>query len=128
MGIIHSVTGKYKNMNLFTVSKHGGLLVFPVNDIIRLQASSNYTYIFFANNKKLLSAKVLHNFEEQLIPAGFIRIHNSHLVNKDYIKRIDTSGNVYLNDDTIINIARRRRKQVIQYLKGATIDNNILAA
>ena len=114
-------------MKSLTVSTNGGLLIFSLNDVVRLQASSNYTYIHLVNNKKILSTKVLHIFEAALLSEGFIRLHNSHLVNKHFVKSVAPDGNVCLHDDTIIHIARRRKKDVIKQLKEILSDDTIAA-
>jgi len=104
-------------MHPFTLKNNEGALFFSPNDIVRLQGSSNYTLIFFANKEKILTSKVLHVYETILASAGFIRIHKTHLVNAHCITKIDSLGNVYLSDDTIVSIARRRRKEVLLQLK-----------
>ena len=48
----------------------------------------------FTNNGEMITAyKTLKHFEKAL-PTQFFRIHNSFIVNKDYISRIHTGNNV----------------------------------
>jgi two-component system LytT family response regulator len=65
----------------------------------------------------MLIAKVLGEYEEQLSNAGFVRTHRSHLVNRQYITFIDGQGNIVMEDNSRIEISRRKRKEVMTKLK-----------
>jgi len=99
------------------VATSEGLYFFHAGEIVRLEASSNYTYIHFTNRKPMLIAKVLGEYEEQLSNAGFVRTHRSHLVNRQYITFIDGQGNIVMEDNSRIEISRRKRKEVMNELK-----------
>ena len=98
---------------------------FSPEEITRLESNSNYTRIFFTNRKPLLMAKVLKKYEEVLVPMGFIRIHQSHIVNKRYISSIEACGEVVMEDNQTITISRRKRKAVMAALQA---DARILPA
>ena len=99
------------------VATSEGLYFFHAGEIVRLEASSNYTYIHFTNRKPMLIAKVLGEYEEQLSNAGFVGTHRSHLVNRQYITFIDGQGNIVMEDNSRIEISRRKRKEVMTKLK-----------
>jgi two-component system, LytTR family, response regulator len=103
-------------MNILQIKQNNVVFNFDCNEIIRLKASSNYTLIYLSNNTKLLTTKVLLNYEQQLVGEGFIRAHHSHLINSHFIKYIDNRDNIYMNDDTKITVARRRKKDVLLQL------------
>ncbi|HXR81722.1 MAG TPA: LytTR family DNA-binding domain-containing protein, partial [Saprospiraceae bacterium] len=65
-----------------TVATTEGTFFFQPGEIVRLEASSNYTYIHFTNRAKLFTARVLKDFASHLEPMGFIRTHRTHLVNR----------------------------------------------
>ena len=54
-------------------------------EIIRCESSNNYTTFFLAD-EELLVSKPIYEFEEILKDYDFIRCHQSHLVNKKFIK------------------------------------------
>lgn len=56
------------------------------NDIIRCESSNNYSTFFLHNNEELLVCKPIYEYEEILSGYGFIRCHQSHLVNKKFVK------------------------------------------
>ncbi len=92
-----------------------GRFYFSPKEIIRLEASSNYTIIYFADDKKLLTSKVLKNFALQLEPLGFLRTHRTHLVNRNYIHCI-TGDIVIMKDESTAEISRRMKGSVIKAL------------
>ncbi len=93
-----------------------GRYFFSPQEIVRLEASSNYTKIFFSNNSKLISSKVLKDFAAMLEPMGFLRTHRTHLINRQYIHCITPQG-VIMKDDSVAEISRRQKATVLSQLK-----------
>lgn len=96
-----------------------GRYFFSPEEIVRLEASSNYTNIHFSNKKKLLTAKVLKEFEQMLEPFGFVRTHRTHLVNRQYILCVTSEGNIIMKDDSVAEISRRMKSGVMKVLRNA---------
>ena len=105
----------YDNGKL-TVPTCNGTYFFNADEILRLQASSNYTFIYFTNRKPLLMAKVLHDYEALLCHAGFVRTHRSHLVNKKHVLCIDAGGHLIMSDASTAQISRRKKGSVMRAL------------
>ncbi|MCH8332257.1 MAG: response regulator transcription factor, partial [Bacteroidetes bacterium] len=64
-----------------------GLLFIQVKDIIRCEADGSYTHIFLANKDKITVSKILKEFEGLLTEYNFLRVHQSHLINLEHIKK-----------------------------------------
>lgn len=109
------------------ISTTEGRYFFRPEEIVRLQASSNYTYMHFINRKPLLVSRVLADYEELLSAFGFVRTHRSHLVNKSHVMYIDRSGCIIMQDDSRAEISRRKKKQVLKELKNSLIWDNMAA-
>jgi two-component system, LytTR family, response regulator len=99
-----------------TLNRFIGKYFVDANSIIRCEASSNYTKLFFTNQQPLVIAKTLSACATALCDNNFIRIHQSHLVNKNFVKHIGVNGNVFLKDGTICNISRRKKRAAKQML------------
>lgn len=85
---------------------------FQPADILRVEALSNYSKIYFCNRSSVLVLSVtLMRIEEQLPAASFLRIHQSHLINKSYIKKITGGEAKVVELQTGESIAASRRKQ-----------------
>jgi two-component system, LytTR family, response regulator len=97
-----------------------GYVVVDHEDIIRMEAESNYTHIF-CPKKKFTVAKLLGSFEEQLADVGFVRVHSSHLVNLKHVRSYQRGDGGYLvmSDGIAVEVSRSRKKELMRVLLGA---------
>ena len=92
----------------------------PIKEIVRCESSNNYTTFFLTNGTEHLISRPLYEYDEWLTPYGFIRCHQSHLINKKHVKSILNEDSGYLIMDfrtTKIPIAKQRKAQVLALLK-----------
>lgn len=89
-----------------------------IDDILHCEADVNYTHFYFKGGKKLLVTRTLKEFEELLKDRGFLRVHQSHLVNTSAIKEFVKSdgGYLLLEDGKNIPVSTRKRMAVIEAL------------
>ena len=85
-----------------------------IKHIIRCESLNNYTTFYIDNNEKLLISKPIYEYEELLTDYGFIRCHQSHLVNKKFVKSwIKNDGNcLLLEDGTQVPVSRQKKEMV----------------
>ncbi|OIR14213.1 sensory transduction protein LytR [mine drainage metagenome] len=97
----------------------GGISFIEVDNIVSLQADSNYTIIHMNNMQKLVVTKTLKEFEELLDQTQFTRIHKSYIVNMRYIKEYSTTdgGIVKMTDGNQWSISRRQLENFLQKMK-----------
>ncbi len=98
------------------INRFIGKYYVDTNNIIRCEASSNYTKLFFTNQQPLLIAKTLSACATAISDNNFVRIHQSHLVNRNFIAHIARNGNVVLKDGTVCNISRRKKREAREML------------
>ena len=93
-----------------------------ISEICRCESDDNYTHFFLDNGKKMTVSKTLKEFEELLVDYGFIRVHQSHLVNSSHIKSYQKSdgGYIIMNDGSVISISRTKRNEIIGLIKKQT--------
>jgi two-component system LytT family response regulator len=96
-----------------------GIEYVEVNKIIRCQGEGNYTHFYFEENKHLLVAKTLVEFEDLLKEHSFIRVHKTHLVNLQHVLAfVNTDGGVLqLSNGNRVSVSRRRKELVLEILK-----------
>ena len=94
------------------------IMYVRVDDIIRCEASNNYTLFYLQNGEKVLVCKTLKEFAELLTPHNFIRTHQSHLVNLHFVKSFlrEDGGTLLLTDQTKVPISRQNRDIVKEKL------------
>jgi two-component system LytT family response regulator len=95
-----------------------GLLFFNINDIIHLEAQSNYTVIYFSNQHKITASRTLKDFEELLPQNIFFRPHHSHLINLNYIKRYikGDGGQIELQNGAYVDVSRRKKDEFLKVI------------
>lgn len=91
----------------------------PIQSIVRCEADCNYTKLFFENQPKILISKPLKHFEDMLSEFGFIRVHQTHLVNINHVVRVDKAdgGVLVFADGSQVPIAVRKREQLFKLLE-----------
>lgn len=89
--------------------------LIPVKDIVRCESSNNYTTFFLIDGTQHIISKPIYEYEELLDPYGFIRCHQSHLVNKNHIRSILNEDGGYLimeNSGVKIPISKQRKYKI----------------
>jgi two-component system LytT family response regulator len=103
---------------LLVISEKRCNTYIPLDEILFCESDGNYTYIHHILNKseeKTLSTKTLKWYETELQPHGFIRIHQSFMVNKLMIRRFDKISNqILLSNGVTVPVARNRKDTVLQ--------------
>jgi two-component system LytT family response regulator len=102
--------------NIISVHTSLGVYFFSPLEIIRCQASNNYTWFYLTGNRKIFVAKTLGRYEAPLSENNFIRIHRTDIVNKIFVSRVEKSGAVWLKDGTCLTISKRRRSFIQQMM------------
>ena len=106
---MHTTALQTSELNL-----HSGRSVLNVlpEKIIRLEALSNYTYVYLEGHAPILMAKVLHLYDDILRPHGFIRTHKSHLINPRFVSELDPKGKILMQDTSMVAVSRRKKRAV----------------
>jgi two-component system LytT family response regulator len=114
--LLHNIRTTQAEFKL-AISSSDGIFFFNPNQIIRLEAESNYTRFFFTDKKPLIVAKTLGEYEEMLVPHGFLRTHRTHLVNRTYVQSFQPEGYLLMKDNSKVEISRRRKEEVLETLR-----------
>lgn len=93
-----------------------GYLFVNVDGIIHCDADDNNTMIHFTDGHKMLITKTLKDLEELLEGNDFCRIHHSHLVNINHIRKYvrGNAGYVLMTNGTSVNVSRSRKEQFLK--------------
>ena len=99
------------------ISTTEGTLFLPTTDIVRLEAEGSYTTFHLRDKKKLVASRTLKDFATLLDEQRFIRIHKSHVVNRSYVKSILNSHQLLMEDNSTVDVSRRKWDEVKRLLK-----------
>lgn len=105
-----------KKISLHTSDK---IVVVELDHIVRCKADNNYTEFYMSDGQKILVGKTLKYFADMLKDFQFLRVHQSHLVNLQYVKEyIKSDGGYLLLDNKItVPVSVRKRNEVTEALK-----------
>lgn len=89
------------------------------DDIVQVMGESNYSRIILRDGQRIVVSQTL-SMVEQKLPAEFIRIHKSHLINIRYLAQILRRQKLFvLTNGFRAPISRRRAAQVQASLAGS---------
>lgn len=98
----------------------GRVTLLKVDELDFIEADGNYAKLHVGTKAHLLREK-MHDLEERLDPAKFVRIHRSVIVNLDRIKEMHPHFNgdyiVVLQDGRKLRLSRTRRENLEAKLK-----------
>ncbi|WP_440121142.1 LytR/AlgR family response regulator transcription factor [Tenacibaculum sp. Ill] len=105
-----------KKISLNTSDK---IMVVNLDDIVRCQSDNNYTEFFMNDGQKILVGKTLKHFADMLKEYDFLRVHQSHLINIQFIKEFIKSdgGYLVLKNKTTVPVSVRKKNEVINVLE-----------
>jgi len=92
--------------------------VVKLADLVRCEADNAYTTFILVSGEKIVVSKGLGEYAEMLSGYGFVRPHQSHLVNIDYIRKFDKSegGRLVLKDRTSVPVSTRHKNRLLETL------------
>ncbi len=90
------------------------VIFVPIDEIVHLKAEANYTRVFLQNQGEILLSGNLGYYEKLLSDQRFYRTHQSHLINKDHVRKyVKTEGGYFImSDGSQVPIARLKREEM----------------
>jgi len=85
-----------------------------VDDVVRCVADNTYTFFYLSSGEKILISKPLKEYSDLLKPQGFVRAHQSHLVNPKFVKSWlkEDGGLLLMNNGDKIPVSKPNREMV----------------
>jgi len=112
----------YNNPNSFSkmsIAALDGIYFVKLKEIVRFEAEDNYTHIFLNTGEKLTASKTIKSYEENLSHLNFYRVHKSHLINLNYMRKFvkGDGGYLIMDDGKKIEVSRRRRPAFMEQMR-----------
>ena len=98
-----------------------GFEIIQAQDVIHCQSDDNFTLFTLENGDKLMICRTLKYYQEILEPLGFLRIHKSHLVNLDRVRKYikGSGGFVVMSNGAELPVSPRQKSVLIERLAGS---------
>jgi two-component system LytT family response regulator len=90
--------------------------LIELENIVRMEADSNYTHIYLKDKKHITASRTLKEYEELLSTLGFFRVNKAHIINLSHIGKLlrGDGGYVLMTDGKQIEISPVRKKELLQ--------------
>lgn len=95
-----------------------GLIFINLSDIIRCDSDGNYTFFILTSGKKIIASRTLGEYEQMFADDNFFRIHRSHLINLEHVKKYikGEGGYVVMSDNSQVEVSRRNKTDFLEKL------------
>jgi two-component system, LytTR family, response regulator len=116
--LLHNLLDEKNASSRIAIPSQEGLQFVEIAHIIYLEAESNYTIIYVKEGHKITVSKTLKDFEELLPQQLFIRIHHSHIINRNHIQKYirGEGGQVIMTNGKILDVARRKKEEFLKVI------------
>jgi hypothetical protein len=83
----------------------------PVQDLIMIQGDKGYCWLYWRDGSRHITAYPLKHYEDKLPVSQYVRIHQTNLVNIDFIRKVQLTHKgpqLILSNGAKLTISRRR--------------------
>ncbi|MFA4853360.1 MAG: LytTR family DNA-binding domain-containing protein [Bacteroidales bacterium] len=119
LGVLYDNFKNTTRTKKIVFSTFDAFCVYNIDEIMRCEAQSNYTKFYFSDGKNILVSKTMKEYEELLTSHDFERVHNSHIVNLNFIKKITKTegGQIIMSDNCSVPLSQSKRKSLLEKLE-----------
>jgi two-component system LytT family response regulator len=95
---------------------HESIHLVRISDIMHCEADGGYTTFTTIEGEKIIVTRLLKEYDDMLSGHGFFRVHRSHLINLQHIKKFDRQdgGYVVLTGNIKVPVSSRSREKLLQ--------------
>ncbi|MCF8403927.1 MAG: LytTR family DNA-binding domain-containing protein [Bacteroidales bacterium] len=113
---INTLLVNKKGFERISLPTFEGYRFISIKDIIRCEADNNYTYFRLQSGENILVTKTLKEYDETLSGNDFVRVHQSHLVNMNFVSRYlkGDGGTIIMSDGSEVEVSRRRKEEFLR--------------
>lgn len=96
-----------------------GLVFVNIKDLVWLEARGSYTCVYLASQQRIMVSRTLKEFEDVLPVDNFSRIHQSYVINHNFIKKYNRGrgGTIEMEDGTMIEVSMRKKDEFLAKFK-----------
>ncbi|WP_179352066.1 LytR/AlgR family response regulator transcription factor [Winogradskyella vidalii] len=114
--LLHNVSNNEPSKKI-VLKNTEAIHVVDIKDILYAKSDNNYTSFVLENDKSILVSKPLKSFDEKLKSHHFFRVHQSYLINLNFISSFNKrSEEVVLCNTYHIPVSQSRKKSLLNYI------------
>lgn len=96
-------------------------IMLNLNDIIRIEGDGPYSHVFTNDKKEYIISKNIGELDRTLKDLHFVRTHNSHIINMNYVVSYNIEKVDLINEKTSPPISRTFRENFLKKLESDSI-------
>ncbi|WP_118973639.1 LytR/AlgR family response regulator transcription factor [Taibaiella koreensis] len=100
--------------NRIVLREYNVIRVLSYNDILYCYSHNGYTNFFLTDNRKITVSRSIKEYEQMLPPSVFIRVHQSYIININYIDFYNREGFIVLKNSLEVPVSVRKREEVVK--------------
>ncbi len=112
--LLHSIDDREnKRIVLKTVDE---IHLVNISEIINCEADSSYTHFYLKDGSQLTVSNHLKEYDELLRDYHFFRVHHSHLVNLNEVKKFHKTNNAYvlMSNGKQVPVSSRKKERLLE--------------
>ncbi|MGM9477249.1 LytR/AlgR family response regulator transcription factor [Pedobacter sp. GSP4] len=113
----HYLTQGIKGIKRIALKSLEYIEIVDLDDIIYCKSDKGYTTFCLKNKREVLVSKGLKEYENMLAFSGFLRCHQSYLINFKYVKKYYREGLLLMENGEKIPVSSRKKEEVYRYLQ-----------
>lgn len=114
LSLLRSTIKEHGESKKIVLRNSDGIHIEQIKDIVRCEADGSYTTFITSLGERIVVSKVLKDYEELLEKNNFIRIHNSHMINMDRVKKVFKNDyEVLMDNNERVPISQRRKSELL---------------
>lgn len=115
--LLSNITEPAKTKRKIVLKTMERIYSVDLNDVIRFESDGGYTKVYLLDGKRIMVSRTMKEFDDLLTDVGFLRVHNSHLINMNYLFCFEkTEGHIVMKDDSIVPVSNRKKEQLLELL------------
>ena len=114
--LLDHISNPKKDFKRIVIPSQDSLRFIRIDEIVYLEANMNYTHIYMSGNEKYVVSRTIKEYEELLPESTFIRIHNSYIINKDYLEKYERGdgGQVIMSNGVRLDVSKRKKADFLK--------------
>lgn len=118
--LLQQFTNKQHETGKVVLKTSESIHIIDLRDIEFCEADKNYTTFMMSDKTKIVVSKSLGEYEELLSKQGFLRVHQSFLINTSHVVRFDRAdgGMIVTTGGNSIPVSSRKKDVVMAFLNG----------
>lgn len=106
-------------LNKITLHSQEGMVFLRLDQLIRIESEGSYSTFYLLNQERHVVSRPMREFEELLPKELFFKLHQSHLINLSFVKKIlrEEGGYALMEEGCKVPIARRRKDEFLEAMR-----------